>query len=485
MKIRIIILLTLFLVTLGFAQNYNDALLLSEPGLYSGARALGMGNSYTALSNDFSAVLFNPAGLGLIKRFGLSVNLNSNSFRNSASFFNNTIDAQRTTVNLNDFGFVFPVPTVRGSLVFALGYSRVKDFTSKTEFDGFNNGYTSMIQTITGHVNKEVPITYDIGLAFEIRDPITDQYIQDSTLILGLLNQSGKIRTEGSLGYWSFAVSTEVAKGLFVGGTFNILTGTYKRDRDYYEDDTRDVYNSAIETYPGDETTRDFRTFYLNDIIDLDLSGWNFKLGVLYDWKDFVKIGAAIKFPSYYTIKDKYYVNVSSEFGTGSFYELADPIVDEIEYKIKTPFEYSAGASVKSNIITLSGEVKLIDYTQMEFTEGLEADRIMINKKISDLFNTKFNFNLGGEVKIPKLPVWGRMGIMYFQSPYTDDSSEFDKKYLTAGIGILLGNTFKLDLGYAFGWWKNFSDNYDSEVSRIQQDINVHNVALSLSTSLD
>ncbi len=46
------------------AQNYNDALLLSVPGLYTSARALSMGNSYTARSNDFSGVLFNPAGLG-------------------------------------------------------------------------------------------------------------------------------------------------------------------------------------------------------------------------------------------------------------------------------------------------------------------------------------------------------------------------------------------------------------------------------------
>jgi len=268
MKFRKIILATFCIVSVGFAQNYNDALLLSEPGLYSGARALGMGNSYTALSNDFSAVLFNPAGLGLINKFGLSVNLKSKSFNNSTSFFNNISDAQRTNINLNDIGFVYPVPTLRGSLVFALGYSRIKDLNSITEFDGFNNGNTSMIQSITGDINSEVPITNDISLAYEIRDPVTNEYIRDTTLINGMLNQSGKIRTEGSLNNWSLAVSNEVAKGLFVGGTFNILSGAYKRDRDYYEDDTQNIYGSAIETYPDDQTTRDFKTFYFNDIID-------------------------------------------------------------------------------------------------------------------------------------------------------------------------------------------------------------------------
>ena len=141
-----------------------------------------------------------------------------------------------------------------------------------------------MIQYLTGDVNSEIPITNDIGLAYEIRNPVTDEYIRDTTVINGMLNQSGKIRTEGSLDNWSFAASNEIAKGLFIGGTFTILSGTYKRNRDYYEDDTQNIYGTSIETYPGDATTRDFRTFYLNDVIDWDLSGWNFKLGLLYDW---------------------------------------------------------------------------------------------------------------------------------------------------------------------------------------------------------
>jgi len=69
MKSVKILIAVLTLSVFSFAQNYNDALLLSEPGLFSSARALGMGNSYTALSDDYSAVVFNPAGLGLAKKW--------------------------------------------------------------------------------------------------------------------------------------------------------------------------------------------------------------------------------------------------------------------------------------------------------------------------------------------------------------------------------------------------------------------------------
>jgi len=163
-----------------------------------------------------------------------------------------------------------------------------------------------------------------------------------------------------------------------------------------------------------------------------------------------------------------------------------EPIIDQVEYEIKTPFEYSAGAAVKVLILTFSGEAKLIDYSQMQFTEGLGTQyRIERNKEISDLFRTAVTYNLGAELKVPFLPIWGRIGAMYIQSPYADDPADFDKKYLTAGVGLMLGNVFKIDVAYAYGWWNDFSDNYESNVSRTLHDVSVQNVVLSISTSLN
>ncbi len=485
MKLKLLVTI-LLAATFSFAQNYNDALLLSEPGLYTGARALGMGNSYIALSNDYSAVIFNPAGLGLIKKLTLSAAVNTYSFDNTATFFGNSSQALQNSVNLNQIGFVYPVPTRRGSMVFALGYSRVKEFNSITEFNGFNNSNTSMIQFLTGDINDMVPITNDLGLAYEIRDPQTDNYLKDTTIINGQLNQSGKIKKTGSIGNWSFAGSVEIAKGLFVGGTFNIVSGGYKRDRDYYEDDTKNIYGTNTELVPGDPSTEDFKTFYYNDIIDWDLSGWDFKLGLLYDWKNFVKFGTTVKFPTYYTIKESYFVTGESEFGTGSNYQVDPPILDDVQYDIRTPFEYSAGASLNFVILTVSGEAKLIDYTQMQFTKGLGTGyRIERNKEIENFFRTAATYNIGAEMRVPFLPIWGRIGAMYLQSPYKNDPADFDKKYLTAGVGVKLGGVFSIDVGYAYGWWKDFNDNYGSNVSRVSHDVNVQNVVVNISTALN
>ncbi len=486
MKSKFTIILVLIFSAISFSQNFNDALRLSEPDVFISARALGMGNSYIALSNDFSAVIFNPAGLGLVKKVELSAGLNFDNYDNTSSFFGNNINTNKSTINLNQVGFVYPVPTRRGSMVFSLGYNRVKDFNSATDFNGYNAGSTSMIQFLTGDVNETIPITNDLGLAYEIDDPNTGEYIRDTTLINGQLNQSGNYRTKGSIGKWSFAGSVEIAKNLLVGGTFNIVSGSYKRDRDYYEDDTRDIYTSGLELVPGDPTTKDFQTFYLNDIIEWDLSGWDFKLGMLYNAGNIFTFGATVKFPTYYTIKENYYVNGESFFGTGAVYQLNQPLIDNVQYEIKTPFEYGAGAALNLLILTVSGEVNIIDYTQMKFTKGLGQEyRIQRNKEIENIFRTAITYKAAAEMKIPFLPIWARAGAMYFQSPYENDPVEFDKKYLTAGVGLKLGGNFSVDVAYAYGWWKNIKDNYDSNVSRISEDITVQKIVLTMSAALN
>jgi len=464
------------------AQNFNDALLLSEPGLFTNARALSLGNSYTASADDYSSILFNPAGLGLMKNSQITASVRLNSFLNSANLFNSSTDAAKTRDNFDQLGFVFPVPTMRGSWVIALGYDRVKDFNKITEFDGFNSRNNSMIQFLTGDINDQIPITNDIGLSYEIDDE-NNNYIKDTTRIHGLLNQSGKYINQGSINNYSLGTAIEAAKDLFIGGSFSILSGTVKRDREFWEDDLQNNYDSNFLLVPGDATTADFQSFNLNDIIDWDLSGWNAKIGLIYNWKDRFRFGATVKFPQYFTVKETYFIDATSTFGTGSSYE--STLEDKVEYDIKTPFEFAFGGAFKIPFGFISGDINIIDYTQMEFTGGFDYSlRLNKNKEIEDLFTTVVNLSAGAEFDIPQSPFKLRVGGMYRPSPYSGDPSEFDKKYLTAGGGFDLGETISINLAYAYGWWKDYTENYDIDVSRVQQDITYHHFILSFSTRL-
>jgi hypothetical protein len=68
---------------------------------------------------------------------------------------------------------------------------------------------------------------------------------------------------------------------------------------------------------------------------------------------------------------------------------------------------------------------------------------------------------------------------MYNPSPFKGDPTTFDQKYLTAGLGILLGESTMLDLGYARGWWDTFVYNYDA-TSRVDQKITTHTFLATL-----
>jgi long-subunit fatty acid transport protein len=235
---------------------------------------------------------------------------------------------------------------------------------------------------------------------------------------------------------------------------------------------------------PNDNRTADFKSFYMNEIIEWDLSGWDFTLGFLYLINNYTRFGATFKFPSYFKIEESYSIFASSEFGTGSSFEVELPS-DKIKYNVRTPFEFSAGLSSKFKMIIFSWELKVMDYSTMEFTDGLGSDyRLNRNNEIDDLFRTAASGKVGAEVNLPVLPVRGRIGFIYNQSPYKGDGNEFDKKYLTLGAGLILGGKFSLDLGYAYGWWEDFGDNYGFNESRTLQKISVNKFLLSFSTRI-
>ncbi len=470
---KLMIFLFLISFTKLYAQNETDALRLALPGLGVSARALGMGNSYIGLSDDASAAYFNPAGLGLLKKIELSGGLNYDKFGNNTTFFGQSTRESNSTTRLNRISLAIPFPTYQGSLVFGVSYYTTSDLTGALKFSGLNTANNSMIQNL---LSSNSPYDYNIPY---------DLFLTDTaymTPINGGLNQSGSILSSGSVNNWAFTGAIEVYKNLFVGLDLNIINGTYTSNNDYYEDDTQNLYQG--ETNPGDPTTMDFQTFYLNRILDWNIKGWDAKVGVLYQFNDNARFGVTVQFPKFHTIKEQFTVNGSSEFGSGSSYSL-DPSYysSNVKYDIVTPFELAGGFSVNLRGLVLSGEATLIDYSQTEFRnpDGLSAQYIAsINKNIKDLLRAVVNFNAGLEYTIPEVGLRLRGGFIYQPSPYQGDPTEYDRKYFTAGIGFLADQTVGIDIGYAHGWWKNFGDNYGYNVSRTLQDISTDRIMIDM-----
>jgi long-chain fatty acid transport protein len=132
--------ISLLFVGIGFGQTVNDAVRLALPGFGSGARAMGMGNAFVAMSDDGLGMNYNPAGIALVRRFELGGGFKYSNVQNNSTFFGNQLQAGNTSANLDNFSLLFPIPTLRGSLVIGTSYNAQHDFTGKMDFNGYNQG---------------------------------------------------------------------------------------------------------------------------------------------------------------------------------------------------------------------------------------------------------------------------------------------------------------------------------------------------------
>lgn len=474
---------TILLSTYISAQNYNDAIRLGFPGLGSNARALGMGNAFNALSDDASAAFFNPAGFGLLKKMEFSGGLSFTNYDNNTTFFGNQTQDNTTNTSLNRISFALPFPTYQGSLVFGMSYHNSKDLSSIVKFDGFNNGNNSYIRSFSLD-NSDLMYNLKLSYPIFVFDSLTNQdiWLKDTTNIFGNLNQSGNTITSGSIDNWTLSAAIEVQKNFFIGGNLTVINGGFEYNRDYYEDDINNFYDENLEIYPGDVLTRNFKTFELNNLLKLDIGGWNAKLGFLYQFEDMARFGATVQFPKTFTVKEEFSVSGVSEFGSSSITRFEAEIADEVAYDIVTPFELTGAFAVNLKGIILSAEATFIDYSQLKFEnpEGLSSSYISdVNKEIKDILTTAINYNLGAEYTIPAIGLRIRGGFINQPSPFDGDDSDYARKFLTAGLGYLANGTVGIDVAYAYGWWKDLGDNYGSGLSRTFQDVKVHNIMLT------
>jgi long-subunit fatty acid transport protein len=456
-----VLFLTVCFNSIAVSQFIEDALRFSQPNNGTGARALGLGNAYIGVADDFTSVWWNPAGLGQIKKFEFTTGFSNFNYNDDASFLGNNMDYSTNATNLNNLGFVIPFPTVRGSLVFAIGYNRTNMFTSGMSFDGFNTR-SSMINYLA---RQNSDLTYETYLTDEtgLYTPITKN-----------VQQTANILESGSLGHWAFSGALEVAPDLFVGLSLYITTGSYNYDKNYEEADTRNYY-----TYFDDVnyTDIDFDRFELRDIINGDYTGVGAQLGVMYKFKDLFRIGATIKTPFTHYIEEDWSSNARSYFDNGESF--SHKIIGKSKYNVVTPYVFGLGFGWSYMGFLLSGDFEWIDYTQMEFSNA-NNDVMELNRDIRTDLQSVFNLRLGLEYTIPNIELKLRGGFGLYPSPFKGDPSDYDRNIISFGLGYLVAESLMIDAAYAINSFTTKRVNYDS-TSETLEKVKANSLLVSLS----
>jgi long-subunit fatty acid transport protein len=442
------------------AQFPEDALRFSSAGYGVGARALGMGNAYKAVANDFSALYWNPAGLAQAKLGEFSFGLSQLYTGNTSTFFGQNESSNNNGTALNSLGFVFPAPVRRGALVLALGFTRRSNFTSGLSFSGFNP-ISSIIQT---WAPDGQPYPKDASLAEELNlaqaDALTGRY---RSPITKNVTQLGTVIEERGLNNWSAGGALDIAKNVSVGITLTYVSGSYRYDRAYQEQDNRRLY-----PYPFD-----FRDVTVDEFIESDITGVNALFGLMYRDPDHFRIALTVATPTSFTVQERFGTSASSAFYTAdssgnSTYKPPEQ-EDRGEYDIRSPWVLGAGASVILGDLLLSADVETADWTTLEFANA-NKDVLARNKEMKTLFRSVFNYRAGAEYEIPGIGVRLRGGYSFEQSPFAGDPASFDKKFFHAGLGIPLAPSTMIDVGFSHGWWRTYRTNYDA-TSRVDEKL--------------
>lgn len=467
-----------------FKPSIGDALRISVGGQIYDARALGMGNSNSVINDTYSATLLNPASLGLAKKFTINTSVGLNLYNNDAAFLQDTILGQRTETILSEAGMIIPLSsdTATNNFVISLGYDRTKDFNSTLQFGGFNSANTSLIQDLTS-VNSY--LTRDLLLSYPYYDPQTGAYLSDQTVIdEGNLYQSGDVLEDGSVNFWSFGIAYEFAHNIFFGASFNYNVGSYTRDGEFTESNTQGYYSDSLRTIADNPLTAGFQSFYINDIKDWVFNGYDLRIGVLYRFYNFIGIGISVKTPTITSISEDHYFTGRSEFLTGNTVTV-DTIISN-KFTIQSPYEFSVGADVNIWFITATAEATYIDYTQMQYSGGLDVPQMSgLNKEIISTYTPTVNLKAGAELRLPFTGLSFRAGAMFIPYPVKDTPFEQDRKYLTAGTGITSGEgAIEFHIAAIYGFWDEISVDYGTSVSQVTETINSFNIMGSLTLRL-
>ena len=464
------ILVVSMLVTVpASAQFPEDALRFATPGTGVGARSLGMGNAYTGVANDFSALYWNPAGLAQMEYGEFSFGLSHLNYRNTSTFFDVQQSYSNNATSLNSLGLTLPVEVRQGALVFGFGFQRHSNFTTGLAFEGFNP-LSSIIQA---YAPDNAPYPADVTVAEYLKlayaDTVTGRFVSPIT---DSVTQSGQVLEGGGINYWSLGGAMDVAKDVSVGITLTYASGSYDYNRSYAEADSRNVY----QTFPFD-----FDRLTIDEYVESDLSGFAAKLGLMFRQSDHLRFGIAVTPPTRYNVEENFGTTAQSSFDNGDIYPVDGPYQTNGSgaYDVITPWVFSAGASFVVHDLLLSADIEYTDWTQLEFADAASSLMAM-NTTFKTLFRPTANLRGGLEYNLTMIGLRLRGGFIYNPSAFEGDPSSYDRKYATGGLGFLLGESTMLDLGYAHGWWRTYRTNYDGP-SRVDEDVKTNSFIATFS----
>ena len=490
------------------AQAATDAYTLSQTDLKGTARYMSMAGAFGALGGDLTAVNKNPGGIGVYRSSDVGITLNLDLQTVDASSQGLATKTSQTKFNCSNFGYVGALRLSSETMPFinwGFSYNRPVSYNRKYsgKIDNINSSLSNYIATVT---NRQGYTSYD--LAFEeaangdvIYDPYIDSYapwlsimaynsfimnpgIYDTNGVghefRGLMNAKTlgfseyEVVEKGGIDEFNVNFGGNVADKLYWGFAFGIDNMSFSKYT-YYGEGLTDATVAANDN--GALDNNGSASYGLENWLNTSGNGWNFKLGVIYKPINELRLGLAFHTPTYWALTDEAYsvmnfetISSSNDFIASGTEESNAGYVDEVDYRVQTPWKVNASAAtVIGGKAIVSLEYERVAYNDMNVEYGNGYGSYSENKEITNSIKEYYKamniFRIGAEYRLsPKVSL--RLGYAYQSSPVNENalngsteiitagtmpSYSFDKstQYVTGGLGYRSGG-FYTDLAYVY-----------------------------------
>ncbi len=488
---KYLLLFSLFISTLIYAQIPEDAIRYSFYPQNGTARNLAIGSAMGSLGGDINATFVNPAGLGFFKTHefvftpGYFLNNNKAAFRGTDS------KNDKNSFGFGPIGFILGAPNSNKpgkSSAISLAITQAANFNNDIRYKGLNN-YSSFSEQFAEEFAKS-GLTIDDVIASNSPLPYTSApalytYLIDTVTINGKVQVKGAAEyildagqalrqemtktTKGGIYELALAYAHNSNDKWYWGVTIGVPLVSYTSNTYFKESDTS---NNTANHFKQAEYTDDFKTRG---------TGFNAKIGVIYRPQDYIRIGLAIHTPTYMILKDTRTTNMTTEVEnpvdkyTVSSQTFTNDQPGVAKYGQTTPFKAILSASyvfreienVKKQRAFISADIEYVHHKGSRFSsnneEPTEDEKLYykeLNKVVKAAYKGNFNFRVGGELKFNV--IMARLGFAYYGNPYKDGAYKASRMLLSGGLGYRNKGVF-VDLTYVHCITKDVSFPYRLE----------------------
>lgn len=467
MKKKVFAILLCGLPLLINAQDAFDVLQMSQTDLRGTSRFQSMAGAFGALGGDLSVLTQNPGGIGVYRNSDLGITFSVDRNSTTAGVDKMT----ETRFKVNNVGYVGVIRLDSESvpnLNFGFTYNRIKSY-DRHYVGGVGSIPTSMSNYIADAFVNVPGYTVDDLYAYDDVNPYFDNYAPWAAITtfdmptktygsVGIINANGdymqglfgpettgnayyEVDERGHADEYNIAFGGNIANKVYFGLDFGILDLDFRSYQSYEEDldyayvmlDDKDLFSSEISNH----NTR--ANWGLYNYLHSEGTGVNFKFGLIWKPVQALRIGAAFHTPTYYDMRDTYYVEAdlrayqdndmlySANKGSNDGYDYSST------YTIKTPWRFMGSlAGIIGTKGILSMDYEYVANETMRIGDDRNNDYADVTDNVKTYFKPTHIIRVGGEYRVN--PSWSlRAGYSYKTTQVEKGVDNYDYNISTVG----------------------------------------------------